>query len=194
VGAAERPLAPAGAVLFPGAGSSRDHHTLVALEAALAPLPVVRADFPYRKAGRKAPDRQPVLVATVQAEAERLAAELAIAPGALLLGGRSMGGRMASIAVAEGLPARGLVLVSYPLHPPGRPDRLRTDHFPALDLPVLFVCGTRDAFGTVDELETAVRSIPGPVTLTWIEGGRHPLDRVDDRIVAALAAWLEGLR
>jgi predicted alpha/beta-hydrolase family hydrolase len=129
----------------------------------------------------------------VESESRQLAGRLDVPPGRLLLGGRSMGGRMASMAVADGLPAWGLVLVSYPLHPPGRPDRLRVDHFPALGLPVLFVSGTRDTFGTVDELEAAVAAIPGPVTFHWIEGGRHPLDRVDDQIVAAVGSWLDGL-
>ena len=81
------------------------------------------------------------------------------------------------MAVAEGLPAAVLVLVSYPLHPPGRPDRLRTDHLGALSVPCLFVSGTRDAFGTPEELEAASAAIPGPVTHEWIEGGDHGLRR-----------------
>jgi predicted alpha/beta-hydrolase family hydrolase len=183
---------PAGALLFPGAGSSRAHHTLTALAEALAPLPVGRADFPYRKAGRRAPDRPPVLLATVRQEAADLAAELGVGSECLLLGGRSMGGRIASMAVAEGLVAWGLVLISYPLHPPGRPERLRTEHFPAIRVPTLFVSGTRDTFGTVEELESATRAISGPVTHVWIENGRHELDRVDPRIVAAVQQWLAG--
>jgi predicted alpha/beta-hydrolase family hydrolase len=183
----------AGLLLFPGAGSSSDHHTLVALEAALAPRAVRRADFPYRKAGRRAPDRAPVLVATVVEEARRLADELGVGTDRLVLGGRSMGGRMCSMAVAEGLAVAGLALISYPLHPPGRPDRLRTEHFPRLEVPSLFVSGTRDAFGTVEELEAATAALPGPVRRVWIDGGRHPLDRVDDEIVAAVGAWLDGL-
>ena len=183
----------AGLVLFPGAGSSSDHHTLQALEAALAPLPVHRADFPYRKAGRRAPDRAPVLVATVVEEARRFAAGLGVETSRLVLGGRSMGGRMCSMAVAEGLPAAGLALISYPLHPPGRPDRLRTEHFPHLEVPSLFVSGTRDTFGTVEELEAATAALAGPVRHVWIDGGRHPLDRVDDAIVAAVRGWLDDL-
>jgi predicted alpha/beta-hydrolase family hydrolase len=122
-----------------------------------------------------------------------LAERLGVDPGRLVLGGRSMGGRMCSMAVAEGLPARGLVLISYPLHPPGRPDRARTAHLPDLRLPTLFISGTRDTFGTVDELEAATTAIPGPVRQVWIEGGRHTLDRVDDRIGAAVTDWLEAL-
>lgn len=183
----------AGLLLTPGAGSSADHHTLVAVEEAVAPLPVARVDFPYRKEGRKAPDRAPKLVASVVADAEAFAAELGADPGALVLGGRSMGGRMCSLAVAEGLPASGLVLISYPLHPPGKPEKLRIEHLPALDLPCLFVSGTRDPFGTPEELEAHTAAIPGPVTHHWIEGGRHGLDNADPEICSAITTWLAGL-
>ena len=117
----------------------------------------------------------------------------------MFLGGRSMGGRMCSMAVAEGLPARGLVLISYPLHPPGRPDRLRVEHFPALRVPCLFVSGTRDAFGSPDELEAATAAIPGPVTHHWIEGKDHGLRGVDAEVAGGGAGLAhptasEGLR
>jgi predicted alpha/beta-hydrolase family hydrolase len=178
-----------GVMLTPGAGSGRDHHTLVAIETALAPLPVARVDFPYRRAGRRAPDRQPVLLQCVRDEAAAFAADHALKPRNIVLGGRSMGGRMCSIAVAEGTPAAGLVLISYPLHPPGKPEKLRIEHFPAIKVPCLFVSGARDAFGTPEELESASRAITGRVTHVWIERGRHELDRVDDQIVEAVRAW-----
>ena len=120
-----------------------------------------RIDFPYRLAGRRAPDRPAVLVATVVEEAGSLAQEAGLAPERIFVGGRSMGGRICSMAVAGGMPAAGLVLVSYPLHPPGRPDRLRTEHFGPLDLPCLFVSGTSDAFAAPAELEAEVAAIPG---------------------------------
>jgi predicted alpha/beta-hydrolase family hydrolase len=189
----EEATGPAGAVLFPGAGSSRDHSTLVALEAALRPRPGVRADLPKPRAGRRAPDRAPVLVATVVEESRRLADLLAVGSERLLLGGRSMGGRMASMAVAEGLPAWGLLLLSYPLHPPGRPDRPRTAHLPALDLPTLFVSGTRDPFGSVAELEAAAAMVPGPAAVHRVEGAGHELGRSDPEVVAAVTAWLDSL-
>lgn len=166
-------------LLAPGASAGRDQPALVAIDDALQPVPVERIDFPYRKAGRRSPDRAPVLVQAVRDEAAALAERTGLAPDRLVLGGRSMGGRMCSVAVAEGLPALALVLVSYPLHPPGRPERLRTEHFPSLDLPCLFVSGTRDTFGTPDELEAATAAIPGPVTHAWIEGGDHGLRRKD---------------
>ncbi|MGY6500855.1 MAG: alpha/beta hydrolase family protein [Acidimicrobiales bacterium] len=187
------PSGPGALLLTPGAGSSADHPTLVAIEKGVAPLPVARIDFPYRKEGRRAPDRAPKLVACVVDEAEALARRAGVAGESLVLGGRSMGGRMCSMAVADGLPAAGLVLLSYPLHPPGKPEKMRTDHFPALDLPCLFVCGTRDPFGTPDELTEAVAAIPGPVTLRWLDGGRHDVKGRDDEIVALVADWLASL-
>ena len=177
-------------LLTPGAGSGRNQSTLVAVEEALAPLPVARIDFPYRIAGRKAPDRQPVLIETIRAEATALAARAGVAPKRVLLGGRSMGGRMCSLAVADGLPAAGLVLISYPLHPPGRPDNERSAHFPALKVPCLFVHGTRDPFGSPDELEAATATIAGRVTHVWIDGGRHDLKGADKDVAAAVVKWV----
>lgn len=185
---------PGGLLLAPGAGAGRDQPSLVAIEEAVAPLPVSRMDFPYRRAGRRSPDRPPVLLAAVREEADELARATGVAPDRLVLGGRSMGGRICSMAVAEGLPALALVLVSYPLHPPGKPGQLRVDHFGSLDLPCLFVSGTRDAFGTPAELEAATAAIPGPVTHVWLEGGDHGLRRRDAAVAEAVAGWLGGLR
>ena len=94
------------------------------------------------------------------------------------------------MAVADGLPAAGLVLISYPLHPPGRPDRLRIEHLPALEVPCLFVSGTRDAFGTPDELERHTAAIPGDVTHVWMEGKGHDLKGCDQLIAEAVAGWI----
>jgi predicted alpha/beta-hydrolase family hydrolase len=182
-----------GAVLLaPGAGADRDHRTLVALEEGLAPLPVHRMDFPYRKAGRKAPDRAPVAVAAVVEEAATAVASAGVDPSRLVLGGRSFGGRMCSMAVAEGLPAAGLVLLSYPLHPPGKPDKLRVEHFGALDLPCLFVSGEKDPFGSPAELQEATAAVPGPVTFVWLPGGHDPKN-ADGAIVASVSDWLTTL-
>lgn len=188
-------MTSAGALLLtPGAGSGRDHPTLVAVEEAVAPLPVARVDFPYRREGRKAPDRAPKLIACIVEEAAALAEQAGVPPSSLVLGGRSMGGRMCSMAVAEGLPAAGLVLLSYPLHPPGKPDKLRTEHVPQLDVPCLFVAGTRDPFGTPEEVEEAVAAIPGPVTLAWLDGARHDPKGRDDEIARIVADWVTALR
>ncbi len=186
-------LAGTGLLLAPGAGADRNHAALVAVDEAATALGAVveRMDFPSRKAGRRAPDRDPVLLAAVRAEAAALAARAGLAAERLVLGGRSMGGRMCSLAVADGLPALALVLVSYPLHPPGQPDRLRTAHFPRLDLPCLFVSGTRDTFGRPDELEAATAAIPGPVTHVWLDGKDHGLRRCDDTVAQAVVDWLQ---
>jgi predicted alpha/beta-hydrolase family hydrolase len=164
----------------------------VAIEEAVAPLPVVRMDFPARKAGRRAPDRAPVAVAAIREEAGALVDAAGIDPGALVLGGRSFGGRMCSLAVAEGLPAAGLVLLSYPLHPPGKPERARTEHFGRLSVPCLFVVGERDPFGGPEELEDAVAAVRGPVTLRRIGRGHDPKG-CEAEIAGAVRAWLTSL-
>ena len=180
-----------GLLLTPGAGANRDQAALVAIDtsATAAGVTVVRMDFPYRQAGRKSPDRAPVLIQAVRDEAAKLSAHAA----ALVLGGRSMGGRMCSMAVAEGLPAAGLVLISYPLHPPGRPDRPRVAHLPLLQVPCLFVSGTRDAFATPAELEAATRAIPGRVTHRWIEGKDHALRGTEQVVADMVVQWLDEL-
>ena len=183
---------PGALLLAPGAGSSRDHPTSLAVEAAVAPLPVGRLDFPYRKAGRRAPDRPPVLLATVRDEAAALVAEAGVRPDQLALGGRSMGGRMCSMAVAEGLPACRLVLLSYPLHPPGKPEKLRIEHLPSIRVPTLVVSGTSDPFGTPEELRHHLDAIDAPVTYVWVEGAGHDWKGRDEQVASAVAAWLKG--
>ncbi|HLN16231.1 MAG TPA: alpha/beta family hydrolase [Acidimicrobiales bacterium] len=183
---------PAGLVLTPGAGADRNQSALVAIDAALDEVGVAvrRIDFPYRIAGRRSPDRPPVLIAAVAEAADSLATELGVAPKRVALGGRSMGGRMCSMAVADGLQAAALVLVSYPLHPPGRPDQLRVEHFARLDVPCLFVSGTKDTFATPEELQREVRVIPGPVTTVFLDGGDHGLRKKDDEVAEAVRHWL----
>ena len=177
-------------LLFPGAGSSSTHSSLLAIERAIAPMPCTRADFPYRKAGRKAPDRTPVLLQTVRDEAAPLLG------GGLVLGGRSMGGRMCSMVVGDAedpLPGRGLVLISYPLHPPGKPDSLRVEHLPRLTVPCLFIHGTRDPFATPHELQQWTATIPGRVTHRWIEGRGHDLKGADAEVAETVAVWISAL-
>jgi uncharacterized protein len=190
-----RPGKVVGAVLTPGASAGRDQPALVAIDDALAAagVTVQRIDFPYRLAGRRAPDRPPVMIATIAGAARALADELGVGQECIALGGRSMGGRMCSMAAAEGLPAAALLLVSYPLHPPGRPDRLRTEHFGAITVPCLFVSGTKDAFGTPEELGTATAAIAGPVSHHWIEGGDHGLRHRDAAVAAVVSEWVARL-
>jgi predicted alpha/beta-hydrolase family hydrolase len=187
------PLAGFGVLLAPGAGAGRDQAGLVALDSELVRLGarVERMDFAYRIAGRRAPDRLPVLVSAVATAGRTLGRSC----DRLVIGGRSMGGRVCSVAAAGGVdlgPAvlDAVVLVSYPLHPPGRPDRLRDDHFPGLRVPCLFVSGTRDAFGTPAELRAASERIPAPVTHHWIDGADHALRNREHEVAAVVGAWL----
>lgn len=186
-------VATAGAFLVtPGAGADRNHRVLLALESGLR-LPVERIDFPNRIAGKKAPDRAPVAVDHIGREAARVVEENHMRANRLVLGGRSYGGRMCSMAVAEGVRAAGLVLLSYPLHPPGKPDKLRAAHFESLDLPCLFISGSKDPFGTPGEFRRETKRIPGPVEFVWLDGAHDPKGH-DDEIVAEVADWLKGLR
>ena len=184
--------APAGLLLWPGAGADRTHHTLVAVDEALSPFPVDRQDFPNRRAGKKGPERAPRATAAIDEDAAAAAERLGVGTDRLVLGGRSFGGRMCSMVAAEGLPLAGLVLLSYPLHPPGKPERLQLEHLPSLDLPCLFVTGERDPFGRPDELEAATAAIPGPVTHVWVPGAHDPKGQ-DDAIAEAVRAWLADL-
>ena len=95
--------------------------------------------------------------------------------GPVIAGGHSYGGRMTSMAIAEGTPVDVLTLFSYPLHPPGKPERARTEHLPAITVPAVFTHGTADPFGSIDELRTAVTLIGGPAEIVEITGARHDL-------------------
>ena len=134
-------------------------------------IATLRFDFPYMREGRRAPDRAAVLVeeyTAAFAEAQARADGLPV-----LAGGRSMGGRMASMAVAEGMPAAGLVFLAYPLHPPGRPERIRDEHLYGIRVPMLFVQGTRDAFAQPDLLAGVLERLGARAELVAIEGGDH---------------------
>ena len=165
-------------LLAHGAGADRNAKPLVATARALAAagIPSLRFDFPYRTAGRRAPDRPPVLLAAVRDAATELSQRTGLPSERLVLGGRSMGGRYCSLAVGaadDPLPALGLLLLGYPLHPAGKPDSLRVEHFPRLDVPVLFLSGDRDALAGKDDLEKWAGTIPGLVDFHWLTGGDH---------------------
>ncbi len=189
-----------GVLLFPGAGTDCNHPSLVHLEEFLRPLPVRRADFEYRKNGKRAPDRAPVLLDTVRVEATSFAAQLKSKTSKLVLGGRSMGGRMCTMVAAGGddigepLAVAGLVMICYPLHPPGRRDTLRVEHLPRLDVPCLFISGTRDPFGTPDELLQWTATIAGEVTHVWVQDKGHDLKGADELIASSVAEWLASVQ
>lgn len=174
------PVDVAGVVLTPGASATRDQSTLVAVDDALTAggLQVRRVDLP--RGAKAAPAR-------VRDEVAAFAAELGVATARIVVGGRSFGGRMSSTAVADGLDVAGLLLLSYPLHPPGAPDRLRIEHLPRVSVPVLAVSGATDPFGTPDELATHLAAAAGPVTLVVVPGAHAP---ADPPVAAAVRTWL----
>lgn len=183
-------------MLYPGAGSDRDHSSLRRIEADLgATADVQRFDFPYRREGRRAPDRAPKLLASIRADL----AAFSRRRGPIVMGGRSMGGRMTTMVAAnvddQGPVARlaGLVLICYPLHPPGKPDQLRVEHLPSIDVPCLFISGTNDPFGTPDELTRWTATIPATVEHVWVERGRHDLRGADAKIADAIGTFVASV-
>lgn len=165
-------------LLAHGAGADHRAPALVAVADALAAVgvPSLRFDYPYMAAGRRAPDRPAVLAEATRAAAAELARRSGVPPEGLVLGGRSMGGRIASLVVADEddpQPALGLLLLGFPLHPAGKPERRRDGHFARLDVPVCFVSGTRDLLAPRPELTRAARKVKGPVTLHWLESADH---------------------
>jgi hypothetical protein len=182
-------------LLAPGAGADRTAAALTVVADALADagVPSLRFDYPYRTAGRRAPDRAPVLEQATREAAVSLAGRVHLPPERLVLGGRSMGGRYCSLVVAaedDPVPALGLVLLGYPLHAMGKPERVRDDHFGRVRCPVLFVSGTRDAMAPQATLTRSLRKIPGAVTVEWLDTADHgfrPLKRSGTTATEVLA-------
>jgi uncharacterized protein len=164
-------------ILAHGAGAGQKSAFMVAAARALAARGIVTGtfDFPYMADGRKVPDKAPVLEeAWRDAIAEATARRSAFADLPLFIGGKSMGGRIASQAAAERpLPISGLVFLGYPLHPPGKPNQRRDAHLPDLQLPMLFVQGSRDAFGTAEEIRALLPRLSPRARLYEVEGGDH---------------------
>ena len=168
---------PAGVVMLThGAGGSRESPLLKRIcdEWARRGWLAVRYNLPYRRrrpkgppSGSAATDRAGIV------EAVALARELASGP--VITGGHSYGGRMTSMAVADGLAADVLTLFSYPLHPPGKPERARTEHLPRITVPTVFTHGTSDPFGSIGELRAAAALIPAPTEIVEVTGARHDL-------------------
>jgi len=164
--------APAVVVLGHGAGSGMGSPFMAGIARGLVEqgLAVARFDFPYMHAGKKAPDPAPALIETWRLARDAVAERIALP---VVAGGKSLGGRIASMAVAEGMPAARLVFLGYPLHPPGRPDKLRREHLGQVAVPMLFLQGSRDAFAQPDLLAETIASLGGRATLVEVEGGDH---------------------
>lgn len=174
-----------------GAGASHPWMTHVASELEARGVRVVTFDFPYMAEGRKMPDRGPVLEASFAEQWKKVAAT---ATGPMYAGGKSMGGRIASQLAAAGgfAPApAGLIFFGYPLHPPGNPEQRRDRHLPLITIPMLFVHGTRDPFGTREEMRELIDELPTS-TLHVVEGGDHSL--VTGRAKPVSAAVLDAVR
>jgi predicted alpha/beta-hydrolase family hydrolase len=184
-------------LLYPGAGSDREHSGLVEIDDRMGTSAhTERIDFKYRRDGRRAPDRAPKLMASIREDLARFSRRR----GPIVMGGRSMGGRMTTMVAADvdggGRVDRlaGLVLVCYPLHPPKKPEKLRVEHLVNIDVPCLFISGTKDPFGTREEMERWTATIPAPVEHVWIEGKRHDLKGADAQIAEATAAFVISLQ
>ncbi|WP_309989019.1 alpha/beta family hydrolase [Paenarthrobacter nitroguajacolicus] len=188
-------------VVAHGAGAGMEHPFLQGFAEAMADegVATLRFNFPYREAGRRFPDRPPLAVAAWRAVMDQAAGLSNGEP--LWASGKSFGGRMASMAVAEGMPARGLVYLGYPLHAPGKPEKLRDEHLYGVTVPMLFLQGTRDTFATPELLEGVVEKIGPTATLQWCEGGDHSFAvkgvkrgaaEVGASLVPAVAAFLRA--
>jgi predicted alpha/beta-hydrolase family hydrolase len=186
-----------GLVLTHGAGGNCRMPLLVAAAEAFtkAGMTVLRCDLPFRQRRPTGPP-SPSGAATDRAGLrEAVAMMRRMVPGQVFLGGQSYGGRQATMLAADdpGV-ANALLLFSYPLHPPGKPQRLRTEHFPRLGVPALFVQGTVDPFGSVDELSAAIGLIPAATRLITIDGAGHDLKRGRFDLAAVVAELLELAR
>jgi uncharacterized protein len=202
-------------ILGHGAGAGQNSAFMVKFAAALASrgIETITFNFAYTEAGRRVPDRNDRLEAAWRRViAAYRTGELGARAGRLAIGGKSMGGRIASqVAAADGASGgasggegiAGLVFLGYPLHPPGRPDKLRSAHLPQIRVPMLFVQGSRDAFGTPEELEPILETLHAPAELCVVADGDHsfkvrktaPLSQVAvfDFIVDAVDRWLRAL-
>jgi hypothetical protein len=156
-----------------GAGGSMEDRSTVAAARTLrgCGVDVVRFNFLYREKGSSRPDLMPKLHACYAAVVESVQARLK--PERLLIGGRSMGGRAASMMAADGFACDGLILLAYPLHPPGQPEKLRDGHLAHIGVPVLCFNGTRDDFCRRDLMEAVVARLPRTWTMHWLEGADH---------------------
>ena len=194
-------------VLAHGAGANQKSPFMVQFATALAArgIDTVTFNFLYTEERRRLPDRNDALEACWRAVIERFRGGIQDSGGdKLVIGGKSMGGRIASQVAAVGRDGiAGLVLLGYPLHPPGKPQQLRIRHLPAIRAPMLLVQGERDAFGTPEELRPVIDTLTAPAELHVVEGGDHsfkvpkklgvPQDKVYDQVLDVITQWLRKL-
>ena len=192
-------------ILAHGAGANQTSAFMVHFASALAgrSITTVTFNFLYTEQSKRLPDRNDKLEACYRCviEAVRDGGIPGITRQTLIIGGKSMGGRIASQVVAGGADhIAGLVLLGYPLHPPGRPEQLRTKHLANIRVPMLFVQGSRDAFGTPDELQPIIRGLKAPADLFVVEGGDHSYkvpkrsgrtqDEVYESVLGEIERWI----
>src|SRR5262245_36296198 len=173
-----------------GAGSHMDHRSMLQLSEVLRGrgFDVVRFNFLYREKGARAPDRMPRLQQCFTSVVQKVRSE--VEPKKLVIGGRSMGGRVASMLAAEGFAWDGLLLLAYPLHPAGQPERLRAEHLPRIKVPVLCINGTRDTLCQKDKMIKAIDGLGWQ--MQWLEGKDHSF-AVTAEIGELAARWLADL-
>jgi predicted alpha/beta-hydrolase family hydrolase len=186
-----------------GAGGNMADKGMTAVTRAIGArgIDIVRFNFLYKEKRSSRPDPMPKLKDTTTAVVERVRAELR--PRTLIIGGRSMGGRAASMLAADGFDASGLLLLAYPLHPAGRLDQLRDAHLPAITMPVLCVNGTRDALCTPELMNRAIERVTAPWQMLWLEGADHSFHvlkssgktdaQVMEQVGDVAGAWVRAL-
>ena len=176
-----------------GAGGHMDDRGVLRTAAVLQEvgLEVVRFNFPYRERGSKLPDPMPVL----RQRFEQVVGAQRLDGRKLILGGRSMGGRVATMLAADGFKCDALLLIAYPLHPAGKPEKLRDAHLPRIQVPVLCFNGTKDKLCRRDLMEHALQTVKAPWDMQWLEGADHSLGRERDfeHIRATTSKWIERL-
>ncbi len=196
--------ASSGLVIAHGAGNDMDSALLVGIQSAVAEagFASARFNFPYKEAGRRAPDRRPVLLGTWRSVLDDVRERLPDVAWAV--GGKSMGGRMASYLPGEGVRPAALWFLGFPLHPAGRPEERRDSHLYAIDLPMLFLQGTRDPLATFGIVEDVVGRLGGRARLVPVEGGDHsfrvrgrkgpPAPEALHLLAENTVEWLKSLR
>ncbi len=186
-----------GVLVAHGAGTNQEHPSIQGIRSGLASggVRVMSFNYPYTERGSKRPDRQEKLVACHRAAAESLSLEVDY----LYLAGRSMGGRMGTYLVADGYPAQGLIVYAYPLHPAGKPEKLRVDQFPQIEIPMLFFQGTNDALSRMDLFAEHIEPLPN-AEVEYLEGAGHGyrgggwnLDTITERYVTGTLEWIRRL-